>query len=64
MMKDLIINLIKGYKILISPLLVSIAGNHGCKFRPTCAEVTISGMEEYGILRGLGIGWSQLRKCY
>lgn len=64
MLKKVAIGLIKLYKLLISPLLVSIAGNHGCKFKPTCSEVTMSGIKEYGILRGLGIGWSQLRKCY
>jgi putative component of membrane protein insertase Oxa1/YidC/SpoIIIJ protein YidD len=62
-MKSLIINLIKIYKVFISPNLVFLTGGHGCKFRPTCAEYTIRTVEEDGVVVGLRKGLVRFMKC-
>lgn len=64
MITNLIVNLIKVYKIFISPQLVFITGTHGCRYRPTCAEVTEEGIRKHGVLHGLRMGLQQFLKCY
>ena len=63
MFKSLVINLIKLYKVLISPQLVFLTGVHGCKFRPTCSEYTVKQIEEDGVLVGLKKGFLRLLSC-
>ena len=41
-----IINIIKGYKYLISPLL-----QHSCRFEPTCSHYSIEALKEHGVLK-------------
>lgn len=64
MFVNVVVYTIKVYKLFISPQLVWLTGSHGCKFQPTCAEVTIRGIQQRGILQGLGVGFRQLMKCY
>jgi uncharacterized protein len=53
-MKILLIWLIRGYKILISPLLPAV-----CRFQPTCSGYAIEAIERFGALRG---GWLAVRR--
>ncbi len=48
---------IRGYQLLISPLL----GAH-CKYHPSCSEYAVQAVRRFGILRGLVLaGWRLLR---
>jgi putative membrane protein insertion efficiency factor len=53
-MKRLLIGLIQGYKLLISPLLPP-----ACRFQPTCSTYAIEAIERFGIFRG---GWLAVRR--
>ena len=53
-MRTLVLTLIKGYRMVISPWL----GNH-CRFTPTCSHYSITAIERFGLLRG---GWLALRR--
>jgi putative membrane protein insertion efficiency factor len=53
-MRTLLLKLIKGYRLLISPWL----GNH-CRFTPSCSCYAVTAIERYGVLRG---GWLSLRR--
>ena len=47
MLKRLTLFLLRGYKLLISPLL-----GDRCRFYPSCSTYTMQAVERYGALRG------------
>lgn len=53
-MKLLLIGLIRGYRVLISPLFPPV-----CRFHPTCSQYAIQAIERFGPLRG---GWMAVRR--
>lgn len=58
-MKRLLIGLIRGYKILISPLLPP-----ACRFQPTCSEYAMEAIERFGIFRGGGMAIMRVLRCH
>jgi putative membrane protein insertion efficiency factor len=58
-MRRLILALIKGYKILLSPLL-----GHNCRFYPTCSDYTYQAIEKFGAAKGLYLGLRRILKCH
>jgi uncharacterized protein len=50
---------LKGYKLLLSPLLPS-----ACRYRPTCSEYMLDAVEQYGVLRGIWLGLKRLGRCH
>ena len=58
-MRWLIIQLIRGYRFLLSPWL----GNH-CRFHPTCSEYAITAVERFGALRGCWLALMRLLRCH
>ena len=57
--KKIIIQIIKVYKLIISPYL----GNN-CRYMPTCSEYFIDSLNEYGLLKGLLMGIKRILKCH
>ena len=58
-MKKIMILLIRGYQIFLSPLLGS-----NCRFIPTCSQYAIEAIRKYGALKG---GWMSIKricKCH
>lgn len=53
-MRAILIVLIRGYQLLLSPLL----GNH-CRFYPSCSQYAREAIERHGTLRG---GWLAIRR--
>jgi putative membrane protein insertion efficiency factor len=49
-----LLRLIRGYQIAISPLLPP-----ACRYVPTCSEYGLEAIERYGALRG---GWMAIRR--
>ncbi|NVJ51737.1 MAG: membrane protein insertion efficiency factor YidD [Gammaproteobacteria bacterium] len=58
-MRKLVISIIKGYQLVVSPLL----GNN-CRFHPTCSSYSISAIERFGIIKGLWLTVSRLSRCH
>ena len=56
---NLLINLIKGYRYLISPLL----GN-SCRYLPTCSEYSIEALRTYGFFKGCYLSLKRIFSCH
>jgi hypothetical protein len=50
---------LRGYKLLISPLLPS-----ACRFYPTCSEYMLQAVAKYGVLKGTWLGVKRLGRCH
>ncbi|MDB4063205.1 membrane protein insertion efficiency factor YidD [Flavobacteriaceae bacterium] len=50
--------LIKGYQLLISPLLPS-----SCRFQPTCSQYILEALKKHGLFKGGWLGVKRIVKC-
>lgn len=57
-MKYLAIVLIRGYQMILSPLLPN-----ACRFTPTCSQYTLDAVKKYGFFRGLWLGLKRIARC-
>jgi putative membrane protein insertion efficiency factor len=57
--KVVLIFFIRGYRLLISPLLPP-----SCRFTPTCSEYAMQAIEKYGALRGAYLSARRLLRCH
>jgi uncharacterized protein len=55
----IVILVIRGYQITISPLL----GSH-CRFHPSCSAYWIDAISKYGVVKGVSKGILRLLKCH
>jgi putative membrane protein insertion efficiency factor len=62
-MKKILTVLLKGYKKLITPILVGAVG-HGCRFTPSCSEYTLEAVERFGTAKGLVLGGKRFLRCH
>ncbi|HPD83630.1 MAG: membrane protein insertion efficiency factor YidD [Alphaproteobacteria bacterium] len=58
-MKFLLINLVKTYRFLLSPLT-----GQNCRFHPTCSAYMIEAIEIHGVIKGLMLGIIRIFKCH
>lgn len=57
--KSLLLLLVRGYQLCISPLL-----GPRCRFYPTCSRYAIEAISEYGAARGTWLTIKRLGKCH
>ena len=55
----ILINFIRAYKFIISPLL----GN-SCRYLPTCSEYSIEALKTYGFFKGSLISLKRILSCH
>ena len=58
-MRAVLIALIRGYQLVISPMLPP-----SCRFTPTCSAYTLEAIRQYGALRGSYMGVRRLLRCH
>lgn len=58
-MKRVLISLIKGYKLLVSPILPP-----ACRFHPTCSEYAMEAIDRFGIFRGGWMAIARILRCH
>lgn len=58
-MKRLIIWLIQGYRVVISPLFPPT-----CRFHPTCSQYAIEAVEQFGVWRGTLLAVCRVLRCH
>ncbi len=58
-MRRIAILLIRGYQLLLSPLLGS-----NCRYHPTCSEYAIEAIAAHGLLRGAWLAMRRIGRCH
>ena len=59
MMQNLLIGLVKGYRLLLSPWLGS-----SCRFEPTCSRYALGALESHGAAAGTYLTIARLARCH
>jgi putative membrane protein insertion efficiency factor len=57
-MKQLLIALVKGYRLLLSPWLGS-----ACRFTPTCSAYSLEALEKHGAVYGSYLTLKRIGRC-
>jgi uncharacterized protein len=58
-MQRVLIGILKGYKLFISPLLPS-----ACRYYPTCSEYMMEAVAKHGPVKGVWMGLRRLGRCH
>ena len=58
-MKWIAIILVKGYQLILSPLLPS-----RCRFYPSCSQYTLEALASYGFFKGGYLSLKRIFKCH
>ena len=58
-MKKLLMGLVRGYQLLISPFM----GNN-CRYTPSCSEYTLEAMDKHGPFKGIWMGLKRVGRCH
>lgn len=58
-MRKILILLIKGYRLGISPML-----GKPCRFHPTCSEYGIEALEKHGAIKGTYLTVKRVLRCH
>lgn len=58
-MAKILISLIRGYQLIVSPLLGA-----NCRFHPTCSHYMIEAITRFGVMRGAWLGLRRLSHCH
>jgi uncharacterized protein len=58
-MKILLIALIRGYKMLVSPILPP-----ACRFHPTCSVYAMDAIERFGVWHGGKLAIGRILRCH
>ena len=59
MIKTILINIIKVYKLILSPIL-----GPSCRYLPTCSEYFVDCLNEYGVIKGFAKGIKRILSCH
>jgi putative membrane protein insertion efficiency factor len=57
--RRLLIALVRGYRLLLSPWLGS-----SCRFEPTCSAYSLQALERHGALLGSGLTLARIARCH
>ncbi|MGI8962597.1 MAG: membrane protein insertion efficiency factor YidD [Bryobacteraceae bacterium] len=58
-MQRVLIAVLRGYKLFLSPLLPS-----ACRFSPTCSEYMMEAVARHGAIQGLWMGLRRVGRCH
>lgn len=59
MMQRLLMVLVRGYRLLLSPSIGS-----ACRFEPTCSAYALQALERHGAVRGSYLTLARLVRCH
>ena len=56
---------IRGYQLVISPILSFLGGpGSGCRFEPTCSTYAEEALHRHGALQGIGLIVRRILRCH
>ncbi|MFW6128835.1 MAG: membrane protein insertion efficiency factor YidD [Candidatus Aminicenantaceae bacterium] len=58
-MKQIVLFLIRVYKMTLSPLL-----GQNCRFYPSCSDYTYGAIKKHGLLKGIFLAVKRILKCH
>ena len=58
-MKRVLIGIIRGYQLVLSPMLGS-----NCRFYPSCSHYAKEAIEKHGAIRGSWLGAKRISRCH
>lgn len=58
-MRTILILIIRGYQLLLSPLL-----GPRCRFQPTCSEYAAEALSRHGVVRGGLLAVKRIGRCH
>ncbi|MDD3082848.1 MAG: membrane protein insertion efficiency factor YidD [Desulfobacterales bacterium] len=58
MIKRLVLTVIRGYQLFISPLL-----GPSCRFYPTCSSYAMQAVARYGVVKGAILTFKRILRC-
>lgn len=63
---SLIVLALRGYKLILSPMLHALTGGpgSGCRFEPSCSVYFSEAVEKHGVIRGGWLGVRRLARCH
>lgn len=59
MIRSLLIGVVKGYRLLLSPWLGS-----ACRFEPTCSAYALQALTQHGAAKGAYLSLRRLGRCH
>lgn len=59
MVRAALISLVRGYQVLLSPLL-----GGACRFEPSCSNYMIGALQAHGALKGTLLGLWRILRCH
>lgn len=59
LMKSILLFLIRGYQLVLSPLMGS-----NCRYYPTCSCYTHEAIEKHGAFKGMWLGIKRISRCH
>ncbi len=59
MLKTLALWLLRGYQVMISPLL-----GQTCRFSPSCSNYSMQAIERFGFFKGVFLTAARLLRCH
>ncbi|HWL39751.1 MAG TPA: membrane protein insertion efficiency factor YidD [Gemmatimonadaceae bacterium] len=59
MMQAVLIRLVRGYQLAISPLLPS-----SCRYYPSCSAYSLEALERYGAIKGMRLTIGRVLRCH
>ena len=59
-MKQILIVLVKGYKLFISPILPF----NMCRYQPTCSSYAVEALEKHGAIKGTWLAVRRILSCH
>jgi putative membrane protein insertion efficiency factor len=59
MIRWILIALVRGYQIVLSPLLPA-----ACRYYPSCSTYAVEALEKYGALRGSWLAIKRIGRCH